>query len=260
MRWVYLSPHLDDAAFSCGGLLWEQAQAGCDVQIWTVCAGDPPAGSLSPFAYSLHERWGSEADSGQVRREEDLRASDILGSKAVHLPIPDCIYRREKGTGNYLYDSEETLFGQLYPSEDELVHSLSRILETAVPANQAGDVNLVCPLGLGGHVDHQLTRAAAGHVHCSPPVCTTWYYADFPYVLEDSTLLAELPGLGWRSQVFPISESGLQAWQRSMAAYSSQISTFWDGIADMEASIRAYHQETGGVRLWRKLQTAVGAG
>jgi LmbE family N-acetylglucosaminyl deacetylase len=206
MRWIYLSPHLDDAAFSCGGLLWEQAQAGCDVQIWTVCAGDPPAGSLSPFANSLHARWGSEADSGQVRREEDLRASDILGSKAVHLPIPDCIYRREKGTGNYLYDSEESLFAELHPSEDELVHSLSRILETAVPADGAGDVNLVCPLALGGHVDHQLTRAAAGHVHCSPPVCTTWYYADFPYVLEDSTLLAELPELGWRSHVFPISD------------------------------------------------------
>jgi LmbE family N-acetylglucosaminyl deacetylase len=253
MRWIYLSPHLDDAAFSCGGLLWEQAQAGGDVQIWTVCAGDPPAGPISPFANSLHERWGSGGDSGQVRREEDLMASDILGSTAVHLPIPDCIYRREKGTGHYLYDTEESLFAQLHPSDDELVDSLSRILETAVQAHQAEEVNLVCPLALGGHVDHQATRAAAEQVHCPAPACTTWYYADFPYVLEDSTLLAELPGLGWRSLVFPISESGLQAWQRSMRAYSSQISTFWDGIADMEESIRAYHKETGGVRLWRKM-------
>jgi hypothetical protein len=35
MRWIYLSPHLDDAALSAGGLIYEQTQAGIQVEIWT---------------------------------------------------------------------------------------------------------------------------------------------------------------------------------------------------------------------------------
>ena len=256
-RWIYLSPHLDDAAFSCGGLIWEQAQAGLEVLVWTVCAGDPPEGPLSPFAESLHQRWGSGEEAGRVRRQEDLRASEILGAVSHHLPIPDCIYRRQPGSGDYLYASEESLFAELHASEVELVESLARSLGEVVLAlalNQLGPggVNLVCPLGLGGHVDHQLTRAAAERLACYEPACRMWYYADFPYILEDGTLLSELPRGGWQTQVFPVSPAGLDAWQRAMAAHHSQISTFWDGVADMEASIQAYCQETGGVRLWWK--------
>ena len=28
MRWIYLSPHFDDAVLSCGGLIWEQTHSG----------------------------------------------------------------------------------------------------------------------------------------------------------------------------------------------------------------------------------------
>jgi LmbE family N-acetylglucosaminyl deacetylase len=33
MRWIYLSPHFDDAVLSCGGLIFDQAQAGTPVEI-----------------------------------------------------------------------------------------------------------------------------------------------------------------------------------------------------------------------------------
>lgn len=253
MRWIYLSPHLDDAAFSCGGLIWEQAQAGFDTQVWTVCAGDPPDGPLSPFAESLHQRWESGTAAGQVRREEDLMACQILGAAARHLPIPDCIYRRQPGSGDYLYASEESLFAELHPLEAALVESLADSLQAALLDGPPLTLSLVCPLGLGGHVDHQLTRAVTERLTCSQLDCTTWYYADFPYVLEDATLLAELPSQSWRSQVFPVSQAGLEAWQHSMAAHASQISTFWDSLADMQTSIETYCRETGGVRLWQKI-------
>ncbi|MBN2499463.1 MAG: PIG-L family deacetylase, partial [Anaerolineales bacterium] len=57
LKLIYLSPHLDDVALSCGGLVWEQAQAGMAVEVWSVCAGDPPPGELSEYARSLHARW-----------------------------------------------------------------------------------------------------------------------------------------------------------------------------------------------------------
>ena len=41
MRWIYISPHLDDAVLSAGGLLYDQAQKGIPVEIWTVVCGYP---------------------------------------------------------------------------------------------------------------------------------------------------------------------------------------------------------------------------
>ncbi len=55
---IYLSPHLDDAVYSCGGRIWQDVRRGDTVEIWTIFAGDP-AGELSRFARELHACWGS---------------------------------------------------------------------------------------------------------------------------------------------------------------------------------------------------------
>ena len=68
MHWIYLSPHLDDAVLSCGGLIWEQVQLGERVEIWTIFAGDPPAEMLTPFAEELHTRWGCGLNAVEIRR------------------------------------------------------------------------------------------------------------------------------------------------------------------------------------------------
>jgi len=79
VKWIYLSPHLDDAALSCGGLLWEQSQAGDEVAVWSICAGDPPPGRLSPFARSLQARWGTGSRSAAERRLGELaRGQDVI--------------------------------------------------------------------------------------------------------------------------------------------------------------------------------------
>src|SRR3972149_1310758 len=99
---VYLSPHLDDAVFSCGGLIARQSSGGDDVQVVTIFAGDPPVGELPPFAYELHRRWGGEGSPMGLRRAEDHVACGRLGASVVHLPIPDAIYRRS-AQGEALY-------------------------------------------------------------------------------------------------------------------------------------------------------------
>src|SRR5215470_20022956 len=104
MRWIYLSPHLDDAALSAGGLIYDQLQSGSPVEIWTLMAGAPRETEYSPLAQMLHTTWGfSDADDAiRGRRQEDQQAADILGAKAVHFDFLDCIYRRGKD-GNWLY-------------------------------------------------------------------------------------------------------------------------------------------------------------
>ena len=250
MEWIYLSPHFDDVALSCGGLVWEQTHAGQQVSIWTICAGDTPEEPLTPFAAALHDRWQTGQEAARQRRAEDVAACERLGAAFHHFSLPDCIYRRipgvVPGTDFHLYVSEESLFGPIHPAETGLIQALSAELEQALPEG----VELVSPLALGGHVDHRLVFAAARLL--KRPL---WYYADYPYSRQDERLLDQLQQAGWKPFLFPVSESGRQAWVQSVAAYASQISTFWPDLTAMQADIYAYCQKMGdgacGVRLWR---------
>ena len=104
MRWIYLSPHFDDAVLSCGGLIFEQTRQGLQTEIWTIFAGNPPPGPLSDFALQNHSLWGltSAAETVAMRAAEDEEAASIVGAELVHFEIPDCIYRRSP-EGEYLY-------------------------------------------------------------------------------------------------------------------------------------------------------------
>jgi len=241
MEWIYLSPHFDDVALSCGGLLWEQVQAGEGASVWTICAGEAPAGQLSPFAQSLHERWESGQGAAVLRRAEDHRSCHLLGAEGRNFDIPDCIYRRDPGSGVHLYASEAALFGELHPVEESLVAYLSETLAGLIPAGS----RVVAPLAVGGHVDHRLVLEAAKKLGV-----TVWYYADYPYI--ENTGQAEWSRLAQREhEDLTVSNSGLQVWISSIAAHTSQVSTFWPDPEAMSVAIREYHSRVGGVRLFK---------
>ena len=253
MNWIYLSPHLDDVALSCGGLLWEQATQGLTVSIWTVCAGDPPDGGVSPYAASLHTRWGSGVEAVSLRRSEDAASCQQINAAYRHLSVPDCIYRKGGDSGGWLYVSDSALFGGLHGDDLPLVAALSAELAATLPKPAA----LVCPLALGGHVDHQLTRRAVEQLLGRPGIATgwsLWYYADFPYAARESVYQVEMPAEGWTSTAFAVSQDGLAAWIRSVAAYHSQISTFWNDVDAMRADLQEYAHRGGGVRLWQPIK------
>jgi LmbE family N-acetylglucosaminyl deacetylase len=264
MDWVYLSPHFDDAVFSCGGLLWEQAQAGDTVTIWTVCAGEPLPGAFSDFAQMHHIRWESGERAVAYRQLEDRLACQRVGAAYHYLPVPDCIYRRPgedyfgkrpkrkarrsaldspvAGPDEHLYTTLEAILGPLKPEEDGLVSQLTAELSGTLPPGS----QVVCPLALGGHADHRLTRRAAEALDRA-----LWYYADFPYVLRSAAQVAELQCRGWRPTTRPISPAGVEAWYEAMLAHKSQISTFWDDLPALRSALENYLAQNGGATLWQ---------
>lgn len=241
MHWIFLSPHLDDAILSCGGLIYELTAAGEEVQVWTVCAGDPPAGPLSPLANTLHNRWQTGPDAPRVRREEDRRACEILGVQPVHFDVPECIYRTRPDTGLPLIGSNEELFQPLPESEYPLAARIANLLSGRLDQ----DARLVSPLAIGGHIDHHLVRRAAESL--GRPLS---YYGDFPYLADYFKDPSHGIDPAWHAVERPISKKGLAAWQKAAAAYRSQISTFWSSLKAMRAALREYHRQGGG-RLWR---------
>src|SRR5512146_228136 len=125
MRWIYLSPHFDDVVLSCGGLVWEQARAGHQVEIWTVCAGAPPLDQpFSDFARELHARWETGPEAVPARRAEDEAAVRRLNAGLRYWDLPDCIYRRLPG-GAWLVNGEEDLWKPVHPEEQGVVNRLA---------------------------------------------------------------------------------------------------------------------------------------
>lgn len=238
MRWIYISPHLDDAVLSAGGLIHDQVRAGMQVEIWTILCGFPPAGELSPFAQVLHYQWGIASTDELIRsrRAEDKKACQIVGAKPVYFDYLDCIYRRGK--------NDDWLYSYIFvpPHEDE-ADLPARIAESIFTRLEPTD-QLVCQLGLGSHVDHVLVRRAVELLQ--RPLL---YYTDIPYLFKTPEEFAPSTA-GMKANAYTVGEAGLGAWQEAIAAYESQISSLFESSDHMRSQIQQYWSENGGVRLW----------
>lgn len=239
-RWIYISPHLDDAVLSCGGAIYEQTKQGKRAEIWTICAGEAPPGELSPLTQVCHLQWGTTTaeETISLRRGEDQEAAALVGASTRHFDIPDCIYRRNTD-GELLYTMD--VFGPRHPVESELEAEIAlKLSNTLLP----GDI-LICPLGIGHHLDHLLTRAAVerlGRYTC--------FYADIPYLFNHPEEL--LPNTQHFQPVyFPISKTGLRTWQAGFSAYRSQIKMLFESEKKMQTAIHDYWAELKGIQFWQ---------
>jgi LmbE family N-acetylglucosaminyl deacetylase len=238
MRWIYISPHLDDAVLSAGGLIYDQTRAGMDVQIWNLLCGIPSTEELSPFAQVLHNQWGipTAAEVISARREEDGKAARIVGAKTVCFDFLDCIYRRGKN-GDWLYSD---IFVPPREDDEDLPARMAESITTCLkPTDQ-----LVCQLGLGSHLDHILVRRAVELLQRP-----TLYDADIPYLFKAPEELALITA-GMKANIHRITDSGLNSWQEAIAGYESQLSSLFDSPEAMRTQIQQFWSEYIGIRLW----------
>lgn len=139
-----LSPHLDDAVLSCGGLLARAREQGWPVRIVTVFAGSsPPSELLTPFARELHRAWGDPPAPVATRRLEDELAAGVLDCVVTWWPYQDAIYRHPA------YSSWESVIGT--PVEENALEA--ELLDRCAALSEAV---LLFPLAVGHHVDHQV--------------------------------------------------------------------------------------------------------
>jgi LmbE family N-acetylglucosaminyl deacetylase len=266
--YLYLSPHFDDVALSCGGQIFRRTAVGDSVLVVTITGAEPPGGPLSETAQSLHRRW---ADSlGQTpaaivaqRRAEDEAALAILRADVLHLAFLDCVYRTGPD-GRPLYPGPTDMFGTTHPADVVTTDELVRALAALPPAGQ-----IYLPLGVGGHIDHGLTRRAGQQAFDDVA-----YYEDYPYTMTPDALAAVLPLSGrgeWHGETMWLTEAALAAKIESVGAYRSQLSTFFTGLDDLAGKLRQEGQRVmdearadgeevpvwaaGAERLWRRRPT-----
>jgi len=245
-RWIFLSPHLDDAVFSCGGLISYLSENGIPAEIWTVFSDqitDPS--QLTSYARSLHDRWQTGDPQHLARKNEDALASTIVGTSQVYLGFLDCIYRFLPGTGESVVMSDDELFRTIKPGEQYLISEVASEFKIRMSDSSIW----VCPLGMGHHIDHQITRIAA---EASRDMML--YYADLPYAI--TLPVQTIPGMIQLSIGLP--EKNVMEWGRAILQYSSQLSTFWKDAREMTDQYSAYLECYKGMPLW--LPNPIGEG
>ncbi len=236
-RHIYLSPHLDDVALSCGGSIGLQTACGLKVLVITAFAGEPPANQQpSVFASQTHQNTGlpeSPHDAVRARRREDKEAISTLGADTFWLDHFDAIYR---GDPPY-YQNNEALFGQVHPEDFNLDQRLAELLLAVY--QRAPMATFYAPLGVGHHVDHQLCCSAGDRL--AQQGANLKFYEDFPYVATPGALDARRRELGSTLEVELVEVSGaLRLKEDALLCYKSQVAQLFGTADRMQRAVEDY--------------------
>jgi len=265
MRHIYLSPHFDDAALSCGGAIARHGRVGDASIVVTLFGGKPDYARLSTFARSIHARPNAGADPIDARLVEEHEALAILGAQSQTVAYLDCIYRQDASQSRWLYDSEEAIFGPVDPADDSLVNELAGNLMAFAPI--PGTCRIYAPLAIGNHVDHQVIHLSARRLHdAGHTVC---FYEDYPYVVRDpagleKTLTRWSERSQWHSEIIALDDTDLKQKAAAIGAYRSQLGVLFGtdengGTADVLAALLSFGEKVAQAqgdgryaeRLWR---------
>ncbi|WP_179957734.1 PIG-L deacetylase family protein [Exilibacterium tricleocarpae] len=245
---MVLSPHLDDAALSCGASINKWVEQGKRVIVATFFTRyDLSADSLTDFAKQVHAEMDLTVEDAAARRLEDHQAMLQLGCDYVYLDALDAIYR---SNGECAHNSYAALFADLPAWENVHIEQLFRQLAQLLESHRTGEI--IAPLAVGNHIDHQLVNRLAQRLQADYPVR---YYPDYPYVdpefgpnregesqysLVNTLARPEFTGLKARREV--IAERHFQAKLRAIGAYQSQVDYLFESMPRMEQMLRNHNQ------------------
>ncbi|MBL0348911.1 MAG: PIG-L family deacetylase [Elusimicrobia bacterium] len=198
-RAVFLSPHLDDAVFSCGGLLARLAKTG-------------PVLVLNLFTEFPRPIKNRGIVLGSERYKEEVAAARLLGFESRRLGEPDAVYR------DPAYESLGNLFRPPQTSDEAGFPALREKVDGALKGIVFNA--LYVPLGIGWHVDHVLTHRLIEKTSLGTRLI---YYEDAPYCLLPHTTRYRFNDLGSASPL-PGDESLapasiLRSWIETSRAY-----------------------------------------
>ena len=174
---LFLSPHLDDVAFSCAGTLIRLLQAGWSVKLATIFTAILP----DPQGFALQRQTEQGIDEAvdymALRQAEDLNFARAVNLRDwQHWGFLEAPYRG--------YHTKAELFAGIQP-DDEVWRPISdRLCETIQSLRPDA---LFAPQGLSNHVDHLQTILA---IKATDNLITkTRWYREAAYVIRHPNAL-----------------------------------------------------------------------
>jgi len=230
-RHIFLSPHLVDVVYSCGGTLGVQVSTGIHPLVITVFAGVPSSNiELSFLAAEIQREMGFRQNAQTamaIRRQEDARALEYLNVDYLWLDYLDAIYR---GTPAYYTRKSQLMGGDVHPADLWIDRELAQNLVAL--HDRLPDAVWYAPLGVGRHVDHQIVCSAVDRL--IQRGANVKLYEDFPYILKEGALEERLKEFGGTLEPALVEMSEmLHLRQEASEMYSSQIQLNFPDKASM---------------------------
>lgn len=225
----FVSPHLDDAVFSAGGMISSLSKKGYDVTVINVFTspGDNIANTLSSKAYLKQCGYKSAQDLYVDRIKEDSASiSKLKNVKIINLGLIDALWRTKNNPKLF-----EKIMGKLIPEfiriyptyrwniqsgavsrlDNKLISTLTLKLEFLIPPH----ATIFYPRGIGKHVDHLIVKRACENLSCHKIM-----WLDFPYYLNYETQKALVESENLKQYEF---SEELQTKSSLMSGYVSQL-------------------------------------
>lgn len=208
---LFVSPHLDDVAFSCSGLLARLGGLGWRVAVATVFTRSVPDPAGFALACQLDKGLAPGVDYMALRRAEDAEFGRALGVVPLEwLDLPEAPHRG--------YGSPPELFAGVRP-DDAIAAEVGRRLGALLARLRPDWV--FAPQGIGNHADHlQVIRAIAALPDGGARVA---WYRDLPYAAKFPAASAapDLPG-DMVEVAIPLGPDDLAAKVAASACYATQ--------------------------------------
>ena len=198
----FISPHLDDAILSAGGLIHYLVRNGIEVRVITIFTRpSPPPETRHARKYVRLCGWDSASELFKQRLREDILVFGDLGIKPIHLDFIDAAWRKKQNNGYGWMTRLLPEVVHLYPLRLckylKIIHRQDRVLmkrlEDKLSRLVPGSHSVVfCPLARGNHVDHIITKQV-----CEKIFKKVVFWDDFPYSLKETGPVAGYVRIAW---------------------------------------------------------------
>jgi LmbE family N-acetylglucosaminyl deacetylase len=161
VKHIYLSPHSDDVALSCGGQIIADPAREQDIMVLNIFASDP---DRSQGGIREKETMFLNAD----RASEDRSAWESINVATRHANLPEALLRKRFPLA-------------ILPrkGDDRIIDELHQAMLTYVRSHPGAVFHF--PAGFGNHIDHLVCRTVAFRLLDEGALERIVFYEDIPY-------------------------------------------------------------------------------
>jgi LmbE family N-acetylglucosaminyl deacetylase len=195
---IYVSPHMDDAAYSCGGRILQSRARGARVLVLTIFGTGQAQTAIQSQAHFT--------DYG-ARAAEELAVMQRLDADFIWLDYPELLFRK-----NSLWDVARFFVPFMRLSgrtQDELLEATLEVLARYL----APEGQVFFPLSVGFHPDHRLLFDIGRAIHALSRFQVA-FYEDVPYSLIPPLTALQLRFLSVKTSL-------------SLAGAATELNRFW---------------------------------
>ncbi|OGM25278.1 hypothetical protein A2715_04505 [Candidatus Woesebacteria bacterium RIFCSPHIGHO2_01_FULL_39_32] len=188
---LFISPHFDDAALSCGGLISYLSDKTKVVVVNVFTEANEPPYTLSTKVFLGRCGYKNAKKLFEQRKLEDSLSFKNLKVQIINLGFVDALWRKDANVGLlikflgrfipeiihvYKTGRLHVLKGKVSEKDDQIMLQIKKRISDIVRGENAV---LFLPLSIGNHVDHVIVKDV-----CSQLNLTKVFWLDYPYSLK----------------------------------------------------------------------------